>query len=318
MGVKQIVRLLDKVILGGIEQCILVRGINEQNPIILFLHGGPGLPMMPFHQHFQSNIEEKYLVVHWDQRGTGKSYSENIPINSMNLSQILADAHELVLLLKQRYCKYKIYLAGHSWGSIIGINLIHLHPGDFYGFISIGQVVDFSKSLIISHAFALEKAKERGFEDAINELIGIGEPPFNEDDAKLSVILRNVERFGGKMHNEVSFPSIANKCEDYTEFDVKNIPKGLEFSDTYLWSEVVKTNMMDNFIEFKVPIYFLCGKYDYITPTKLIEEYCNKINAPAKKVIVFENSAHYPYIEEPDEFSQAITEVLRVAREQFS
>lgn len=306
------IKTLEKVILGGIEQWILVRGISEQKPIILFLHGGPGLPMMPFHQHFQNDIEEKYLVVHWDQRGTGKSYSDNIPFESMNLQQILSDAHELVLLLKQRYCKSKIYLAGHSWGSILGMNLINLYPEDFYGFISIGQVVDFSKSLNISYAFALERAKEQGCEEAVNELLGIGEPPFNGDDTKLSIILKSVGRFGGKMHNEISFPSIAKNCEEYTEADMKNIPKGLDFSDRYLWNEVINTNMMDNLVDFKVPIYFLCGKYDYITPTALTEDYCSKINAPFKKVIILENSAHYPYIEEPSAFSQAIIDILEV------
>lgn len=306
------IKTLEKVILGGIKQWILVRGISEQKPIILFLHGGPGLPMMPFHLHFQNDIEEKYLVVHWDQRGTGKSYSDNIPFESMNLQQILSDAHELVLLLKQRYCKNKIYLAGHSWGSILGINLINLYPDDFYGFISIGQVVDFSKSLNISYSFALERAKEQGCEETVNELLEIGEPPFNEDDTKLSIILKSVGRFGGKMHNEISFPSIAKDCEEYTEADMKNIPKGLDFSDRYLWSEVINTNMMDNLVDFKVPIYFLCGKYDYITPTALTEDYCSKINAPFKKVIILENSAHYPYIEEPSAFSQAIIDILEV------
>lgn len=306
------IKTLDKVILGGIEQWILVRGISEQKPIILFLHGGPGLPMMPFHQHFQNDIEEKYLVVHWDQRGTGKSYSDNIPFESMNLQQILSDAHELVLLLKQRYCKNKIYIAGHSWGSILGMNLINLYPEDFYGFISIGQVVDFSKSLNISYSFALEKAKEQGCDETVNELLEIGEPPFNEDDTKLSVILKSVGRFGGKMHNEISFPSIAKNCEEYTKADMKNIPKGLDFSDRYLWSVVINTNMMDNLLDFKVPIYFLCGKHDYITPTALTEDYCSKINAPFKKLIILENSAHYPYIEEPSAFSQAIIDILEV------
>lgn len=305
------IKLLDKVILGGLEQWILVRGMDEHNPIILFLHGGPGLPMMPFNQNFQNDIEKMYLVVHWDQRGTGKSYSENIPIESMNLSQILSDAHELVLLLKQRYAKEKIYLAGHSWGTIIGMNLINLYPEDFYGFISIGQVVDFKQSLNISYAFALMKAKENGCEEALNELIEIGDPPFNEDDRALSIILKNVGRFGGRMHNEINFKSIAKKCKEYTENDIENISKGLDFSDTYLWTEVIKTNMMDNLIEFKVPIYFVCGKYDYITPTILIEEYCKKITAEFKKVIILENSAHYPYIEEPDKFSQVIIDILK-------
>jgi pimeloyl-ACP methyl ester carboxylesterase len=303
------INLLDRVILGEIEQCILVRGNNEQNPILLFLHGGPGLPMMPFHQHFQSKIEEKYLVVHWDQRGTGKSYSEDTPIDSMSLSQILTDAHELVCILKQRFCKNKIYLAGHSWGSIIGINLINLYPEDFYGFVSIGQVVNYSKSLNISRNFALKEAKIQCCQDAVNELSEVGEFPFN-DDTKLSIILKNVRRFGGNMHNEVDFFSIASKCKEYTEFDLDNVPKGLDFSDTYLWNELISTNIIDTLINLKVPIYFFCGKYDYMTPTVLIEEYYKKINTNLKKIVIFENSAHFPYIEEPNKFAEEIIKIL--------
>lgn len=311
MGAKNVIELLERVVLGNVEQWILVRGTDEENPIILFLHGGPGLPMMPFHQHFQKDIEKNYLVVHWDQRGTGKSYSENIPVEGMTLSQIICDAYDLVLLLKQRYGKERIYLAGHSWGTIVGMNLINLYPKDFYGFISIGQVVDFSHSLTISYNFALKKAKECSCLDAINELIEIGEPPFNEDDKSLSIILKNVSRFGGSMHNEINFQSIANSCNEYEKNDIQNIPKGLDFSDKHLWNEVVKTQMLDNLIEFSVPIYFVCGKYDYITPTTLIEEYYNKITTKFKLLIILENSAHYPYIEEPVKFSQVIIDILK-------
>lgn len=303
------INILDKVILGEMEQWILARGNNKDNPILLFLHGGPGLPMMPFHQHFQSEIEEKYIVVHWDQRGTGKSYSEDIPSESINLSQILSDAHQLVSILKQRFCKDKIYLAGHSWGSIIGINLVNLYPEDFYGFISIGQVVDYSKSLSISCDFALEKAKIQGCQEAVDELSEVGESPVN-DDTKLSIILKNVRRFGGNMHKEVNFLSIAKNCKEYTEIDLNNVPKGLNFSDEYLWHEVISTNIMDTIIDLKVPICFFCGKYDYMTPTILVEEYYKKINTSFKKIVVFENSAHFPYIEEPNRFAEEIVKIV--------
>lgn len=303
------INILDKVILGEIEQWILVRGNNEENPILLFLHGGPGLPIMPFHQHFQSEIEEKYIVVHWDQRGTGKSYSEDIPSESMNLPQILSDAHQLVSILKQRFCKDKIYLAGHSWGSIIGINLVNLYPEDFYGFISIGQVVDYSKSLNISRNFALEEAKMQGCQEAVDELSEVGESPVN-DDSKLSIILKNVRRFGGSMHKEVNFLSIAKNCKEYTESDLSNVPKGLNFSDEYLWHEVISTNIMDTIIDLKIPIYFFCGKYDYMIPTILVEEYYKKINTSFKKIVIFEDSAHFPYIEEPNRFAEEIVKIV--------
>lgn len=310
------INLLDNVILGEIEQCILVRGNNEQNPIILFLHGGPGLPMMPFHQHFQNDIEEKYVVVHWDQRGTGKSFSQEISPESMNLSQILLDAHELVCLLKQRFKKEKIYIAGHSWGSIIGINLINLYPEDFYAYIGIGQVIDYSQSKNICYNFALEEAKTQGCEEALNELTKIGEPPFN-NDAKLSIIQKNVKRFGGNLHNEVNFLSIAKQCKEYTELDLNNVPKGLNFSDKYLWNEVISTNIMDHLTDFKVPIYFFCGKYDYMTPTVLVEEYFKKINTPFKKIVMFNNSAHFPYIEESNKFAKEIIGIKESYRSSF-
>lgn len=303
------INILDKVILGEMEQWVLARGNNKDNPILLFLHGGPGLPMMPFHQHFQSGIEEKYIVVHWDQRGTGKSYSEDIPSESMNLSQILSDAHQLVCILKQRFCKDKIYLAGHSWGSILGINLINLYPEDFCGFVSIGQVVDYSKSLNISRDFALGEAKIQGCQEAINELSGVGEAPVN-DDTKLSMILKNVRRFGGNMHKEVNFLSIAKNCKEYTESDLNNVSKGLNFSDKYLWNEVISANVMNTFVDIKVPIYFFCGKYDYMTPTVLIEEYYKKINTKLKRIVIFENSAHFPYIEEPNKFAEEIVKIV--------
>lgn len=302
------VNLLEKFELGGVNQWILAKGNKEENPILLFLHGGPGLPMMPFYQHFQKKLEEEYIVVQWDQRGTGKSFSDKINPYSMNLSQIILDAHQLISILKQRFGKEKIYIAGHSWGSIIGINLLNFYPDDFYGFISIGQVVDFLKSMDFSYDFALKEGNKQGHREAIKELISIKNLPTG-DDIRISTILKHVKNFGGNMHNEINFSQITKQCTIYTKEDLKNIPKGLEFSDIYLWDEVVNTNIMDKILDIKVPIYFFCGKYDYVTPTALIEEYYNKINAPVKKIIIFNESAHYPYIEEPERFAEEIIKV---------
>lgn len=112
------------------------------------------------------------------------------------------------------------------------------------------------------------------------------------------------------MHNEANFLSIASKCKEYTELDLKNVSKGLDFSDTYLWNEVISTNIIDTFINLKVPIYYFCGKYDYMTPTVLIEEYYKKINTNLKKIVIFENSAHFPYIEEPNKFAEEIIKIV--------
>ncbi len=308
------VNMLEKVKLGGVNQWILAKGNKEENPILLFLHGGPGLPMMPLYQYFQSKLEDEYIVVHWDQRGTGKSFSEDISPYSMNLSQILLDAHELISILKEQFGKEKIYIAGHSWGSILGINLIKFYPESFYGFISVGQIVNFLKAMEFSYDFVLKEGNKQGHREVIRELIDIKNLA-NNDDLRISTILKHVKNFGGNMHNEINFSQITKQCKIYTKEDLKNISKGLEFSERYLWNEVVNTNIMDKIVDIKVPIYFLCGKYDYVTPSVLIEEYYNKINAPSKTIVLFNESAHYPYIEEPHRFSEEIIKVKKFNEE---
>ncbi|HET6463075.1 MAG TPA: alpha/beta hydrolase, partial [Candidatus Krumholzibacteria bacterium] len=65
---------LKTVEIGGIQQWISVRGDNPSNPILLFVHGGPGSPMMPLAWTFQRPWEEFFTVVQWDQRGAGKTF----------------------------------------------------------------------------------------------------------------------------------------------------------------------------------------------------------------------------------------------------
>ncbi|MEY2493127.1 MAG: hypothetical protein QOH24_2078 [Verrucomicrobiota bacterium] len=108
---------LEKVRLGGIDQWIQIRGDDRAKPILLFLHSGPGFPEMPF-SHVNAALEKDFVVVQWDQRGAGKSYSSSTPENSMTIEQFVADTHELVVLLLERFARSKLILVAHSWGSI--------------------------------------------------------------------------------------------------------------------------------------------------------------------------------------------------------
>jgi len=116
-----------KIKLGGVDQWILLRGQDIANPVALYLHGGPGGALMPLVRHYTGELERHAIMAVWDQRGAGKSYSKKIPIESMKISQYLSDAHELVAYLKKRFNKKKIFLIGHSWGSILGMKLIQRH-----------------------------------------------------------------------------------------------------------------------------------------------------------------------------------------------
>lgn len=299
---------LEKVNLGGIEQWILIRGKNPENPIILFLHGGPGFPIMMFHQYFQGPLEDRFTVVQWDQRGAGKSYSEDIPSGSMTLEQILSDTVELIDMLRDRFGKEKVYIAGHSWGSIVGMHLIKSFPEKIAGFVGIGQVVDFQRSVEAAYDFALESAKAQNLSELVEELNGMGRPPF--DDAKITAIRKIVERFGGGLYSLISFREIASECKEYSQQDIMNVANGMDFSGQHLWSTVLETEFLSKDTVFDVPIYLLNGRHDYQTPLCLVEEFYNKLAVPKKKLVVFENSAHFPFIEEREKFCKELIGIL--------
>ena len=150
---------IKKLTIGGIEQWALIRGENITNPVLLFLHGGPGTSEMPLLRHYNKDLEKYYTIVMWDQRGAGKSNSYSVPDSSFSLQQILDDTHEITNYLKQRFNQQKIFLAGHSWGSILGILTIKNYPEDYYAYIGLGQVVNAKKNLSLSY-------------DTINKLAG--------------------------------------------------------------------------------------------------------------------------------------------------
>ena len=109
--------------LGGHAQEVLVRGADARNPVLLILHGGPGFAEMPLFTTYNADLEQHFLVVHWDQRGAGRSYAADIPPESMTLRQFVADALELINWLTVRFTQEKVYLVGHSWGSLLGATL---------------------------------------------------------------------------------------------------------------------------------------------------------------------------------------------------
>ena len=115
------ISVVEKIMIGGQEQYFFIRGANSTKPVMLFLHGGPGSPEISFMKNYNKDIENDFIMVYWEQRGAGKSYSEDIPLESMNLEQLISDTREMSEYLAKRFNQEKIYLMGHSWGSLLGI-----------------------------------------------------------------------------------------------------------------------------------------------------------------------------------------------------
>ena len=295
---------IDYIKIGDVEQCVLIRGENTDNPILLFLHGGPGMPMMYLAHEFQGPLEKHFTVVQWDRRGAGKTYSRNIPSNeSMNVNQIINDAFALIDTIKKRYKQDKIILVGHSFGTYIGSIMVSKRPDLFSAYVSIGQVVDNEKSLILQEAFIREQAEKFGRSEIISALEKPTKPGFENW----------LFEFGGELKESKSFfPLIWSglQAPEYKLSETLDVANGSSFSSSKMKYNVLSNSILNEITEYKIPVYFFTGKSDYTTPHELVLNYFETITAPKKEIVYFENSAHFPFFEEPEKFSNEIIRLL--------
>jgi pimeloyl-ACP methyl ester carboxylesterase len=304
--IRESVASLETLSLGGLDQSILIRGRDRTAPIVLFLHGGPGMPMMYLAHEFQRGLEDAFVAVQWDQRGAGKSYSDEIPIETMNVEQVLCDARELIDHLRNRFDQDKIFLAGHSWGSYLGMLLVKRHPELFHAYIGIGQVTDPERSREIQARFIRARALEEGRTDAIADLDSLRSPGQAAHEKWLF-------EFGGELHestNWLPFLFVGLRSPEYTFVDCFKIAPGSNFSSKHMKYNTIDGSLMDEVTAVDVPVYFFTGRHDYTTPFELINRYFELIDAPAKTMVWFENSAHFPFFEEPERFAEQMKTVL--------
>ena len=301
--------------IGGVRQGFFIRTENPTNPVLLFIHGGPGSPSFPYSLPYETpeRLEKYYTVCYWEHRGAGMSYSESIDPATMTIAQITEDARQMTAYLQNRFKQEKIYLTGHSFGSYLGIKVITKHPENYVAFIGIGQISNQSESEKLALDFMLQHATEINDEDALNKL-----KPFDKQTADFPsddfLMLRSqlLNKYGyGMAHQNISMDGLIKDVlffKGYTFSEKMNYIKGSLFSSK-LFDNTMKDNLFDSSASFDIPIYFIQGKYDYVTSYILAQAYLNRIEAPAKAFFTFENSAHAPFLEEPDKFIQTMRKI---------
>ena len=308
---------LEKVTLGGVDQWLLIRGWDRSNPVLLHLHGGPGSADISIARFFDTELIQHFTVVHWDQRGAGKSFSPDIPPETMTREQFVEDIRELAEMLRKRFDVPRIYLVGHSWGSEIGALAASRYPELFHAYVGVAQVVEESEQERISYQFVLDKAVGDGNQKAIRELEEIGPPPY-DDVSELLVQRRWLERFGGVSRSkETEMRALIKRAlssPDYSLCDAVRFFRGQSFSSGQMWRESRETNLFEQAPRITVPVYFFTGRHDYNSPFEEAERYYRALDAPrGKHFIWFENAAHMIPYEAPDEYADAL--IHRVLKE---
>lgn len=304
---------LEKVELGGMEQWILIRAKDVSNPILLWLHGGPGAAQMPVARYFNGELEDHFVVVHWDQRGAGKSNPPDFDESTMTFQQFLDDAHELTLYLKTRFSQDKIYLVGHSWGSQLGIKLAQAYPQDYYAYIGISQVVDPAFAQDVGYAWLMEQVKSDKNEKKLRELESLGPPPFT-DHEKFVRYVKLIDAYGGDFDIGMGkLLWVALRAPEYRLSDLLAWFKGANRGSGPMWNttEYQSFNTFEDVPRIEIPVYFFNGLRDYNTPLLMIDRYYGLLDAPlGKELVIFDFSAHTPFMGEAKKFNQELIKVI--------
>jgi pimeloyl-ACP methyl ester carboxylesterase len=283
--------------------------------VLLWLHGGPGAAQMPVANAFNGALEQEFVVVHWDQRGAGKSNPPDFDESSMTFQQYLDDTHTLTGYLQQRFGQQKIYLLGHSWGSQIGLRLVQVYPEDYHAYIGVSQVIEAGLAQQVGYDWLREQIQARGDEKALRQLEALGKPPYR-DHATFVSYVQLVDAYGGDF--DVSMLKLfwaAVRAPEYNLADMQAWLRGANRGSGPMWHDpsCQYFNALADVPRLEIPVYFFNGQNDYNTPLQVTRAYFDALEAPAgKTLVVFENSAHTPFMAEAQKFNQ---ELLRLKAE---
>ncbi len=302
----------ETVILGGHAQTIFIRGRDRAKPVLLFLHGGPGLPEMPF-SHANAELERDFVVVHWDQRGAGKSYRADIPPETMKTGQFVRDTIELSRHLRRTLGQRKIYLAGFSWGSLVGTLAVAQEPELYHAYIGISQFVALPESEARLYRAGIATAEQRGFPRIAAQLRSLGPPRHSKrsDERLVNRLTKQVQPHLPDTMTRWRYLSLGLRSPSYSLADAVRLLRGLQFSGRALEDDIWSADLRHLAPRLEVPVYFFLGRYDTVLSAPLAADYFRTLDAPrGKRLVWFEQSDHILHLAERDRFRAELQRVL--------
>ncbi|MFN8253716.1 MAG: alpha/beta hydrolase [Ferruginibacter sp.] len=297
------------LLLGGENQYVEITGENDAAPVLLFIHGGPGWPQTPFLRYFNSDLTKKFVLVSWDQRGCGKSYMHNPNPGNMTLAQVVNDAHELTAYLKKKFGNDRsIYLAGFSWGSIVGMELAQKYPDDYAAYIAISQVISLSKGTQVAREWLAEQAKKVNDTATLNTLAKLNNKDTAFCKSDLDCFMQQsklISKYKGDVFNDSAYAAEEKAMNAYEDYKTYDWMKGFEFSARHFEKDMFAADF-STVEQLQLPVYFLAGKNDWQVPSVITQVYYDNFSAPEKKIFWFKNSGHNVPEEEPALFNDIL------------
>jgi pimeloyl-ACP methyl ester carboxylesterase len=300
------------VTVGGIEQWITIRGQDRDNPVLLFLHGGPGDVTNPWTFALFAPWERYFTVVQWDQRGAGRTLKKSGPAvaPTITVDRMVQDGIELTEYLRKHLGKEKIVIVAHSFGSILGLRMAKARPELFYAYVGTGLVADSARSSSVAYNALLKKAKAVDDQRAIEELSHVGPPPYESGDGfrvqhKWANAFEGADEF---LYGTIGLTLVAPGSSVQ---DINDSVEGQTLSADRLVPQTKSIGPADLGREFSIPIFVFQGEQDFTTPTALAQRYLESIQAPRKAFVPISGGGHFVVFMHSDQFLQELVARVR-------
>ena len=294
---------------NGDRQWLLRAGVKGA-PIILLLHGGPGGSETVLFRHFNRDLERRFELAYWDQRGAGRSFDPTRPPSNMTVAQFLLDLDVVVDYLRGQ-TDVPLVILGHSWGSALGALYASRSPGKLAGYIGVSQVASALEQTRASFAWALNQAHRRQSRRGVAELESIGTPPY--DFSELAVKDRWVEAFGGAFapgFNKTGMLVSALLHGETSIREVRQLIRANDFSLRVLGPEAGSLDLPKLAGAISCPVAFLLGRLDHQVPSEFSAAYFRSLHAPIKELVWFERAAHNAPFEQPAAFNATVSRIV--------
>jgi pimeloyl-ACP methyl ester carboxylesterase len=299
--------------INGVAQGMFIRGKDKTKPVLLFLHGGPGMPEFAISQNYPAVLEDYFVVCWWEQRGSGLSFSTDIPQGTLTEEQLVSDTVAVTNYLRARFGQDKIYLMAHSGGTFFGIQAAARAPELYHAYIGVAQISRQLDSEKLAYKYMIEQFRAGGNSAMVAKLEKIPLPEMQtmpaayralRDEAMHSLGIGTTHAMTSVVSG-IFMPIMLSRV--YTLGEKINIWRGKwSAASTNMWNDLLATDVTTKVPKLDIPVYFMSGIYDYTVSYALAKDYFEKLQAPMKGFYTFQHSAHSPLFEEPENMAQIL------------
>jgi pimeloyl-ACP methyl ester carboxylesterase len=293
---------MERIKLNGTRQWIYLAGAEKDNPILLWLDGGPGGSELGTVRHYLGDLHKSFTVVCWDQRGTGKSRRTSASLAPAKVEKYVEDVLELSRLLIKRFGTEKIYLVGHSWGSIIGAMAAASAPELYHAYVGVGQQVNSGENDRVGWEMVRRGAEAAGHSEVVRRLDKMGQPPYSKGGDYFYLFSR-LYRYSPHPPGNSHFDSTwFFKASQHSFFDRIAVGIGLLDGVMRVYPQLADLDFERDLRKIDCPVFIVAGKYDLTCVSSIAKRWFDSLEAPEKEFVWFENAGHNACYEEPERF----------------